>query len=195
MSIVVFSFAIFVLFRGHSSLEEASRLVLHDSNFPILFFQRRYWAVLPSFCQALSGDAEQRRDSPQSGPLLCCSVSAATVEEASRLFSCLPRQNRSIPCGCFRRKDRPISTFCLPIPLCKLSKNRAPEHRTHSILPCLDGNASNKIKVFLAHPAFRAKFGVFDGTLPPSGQSAASRNPEKHWRQINRTDRMKSRPY
>jgi hypothetical protein len=79
MSIVVFSFAIFVLFRGHSSLEEASRLVLHDSNYPILFFQRRYWAVLPSFCQALSGDAEQRRDSPQSGPLLCCSVSAATL--------------------------------------------------------------------------------------------------------------------
>jgi len=135
MSIVVFSFAIFVLFRGHSSLEEASRLVLHDSNFPILFFQRRYWAVLPSFCQALSGDAEQRRDSPQSGPLLCCSVSAATVEEASRLFSWLPRQNRSIPCVCLRREDHAISIFHLPSlpPSANCQRTGAREHHTMSL--------------------------------------------------------------
>jgi hypothetical protein len=40
MSIALLSFAIFVLFRGHSSLDEASRLVLHGSIFPIFIFSK-----------------------------------------------------------------------------------------------------------------------------------------------------------
>ena len=124
MPIVVFSFAIFVLFRGHSSLEEASRLVLHDSIFQILFFPmavlggiRRYWMSAPSSYQALSRDASSGGTARKAGRscVVLYPLPLWNVEEASRLFSWIPWQNPRIPCACFRRKNRPITTFCFPI--------------------------------------------------------------------------------